>query len=107
MAKHSTSRNDETTSGEPQVVTRRCPVCDWHGIVVVDSAREEDCPLCHAPTFVQAPPASAKNPHAAALGRLGGKRGGRARAEKLSAKRRKEIARKAALARWRKSRSRS
>jgi hypothetical protein len=43
----------------------------------------------------------AKNPHAAALGRLGGAKGGRARAEKLSARRRSEIARQAAIARWR------
>jgi hypothetical protein len=41
-----------------------------------------------------------KNPHAMALGRLGGLKGGRARAEKLSARRRREIARQAALARW-------
>jgi hypothetical protein len=92
---------------QPRVVSRRCPVCEWEGIVVVGSSNEEDCPQCHAPTAiltpVDAPPAaSAKNPHAAALGRLGGVRGGRARAEALSAKRRKEIARNAALARWRK-----
>ena len=41
-----------------------------------------------------------KNPAAVALGRLGGKKGGPARAKKLSAKRRQEIARKAAAARW-------
>ena len=64
-----------------------------------------------------------KNPHAVALGRLGGRRtaevlsdeeqeeiarkagkvGGRARADKLSSKRRSEIARKAAAARWAKA----
>jgi hypothetical protein len=38
----------------------------------------------------------AKNPAAVALGRMGGK----ARAKGLSAKRRKEIAKKAAAARW-------
>ena len=42
----------------------------------------------------------AKNPAAVALGRLGGLKGGKARAEKLSDKRRSEIARKAAKARW-------
>ena len=36
------------------------------------------------------------------LGRLGGLKGGKARAEKLSKKRRAEIARKAAKARWQK-----
>jgi hypothetical protein len=41
-----------------------------------------------------------KNPNAVALGRLGGLKGGKARAEKLSSKRRVEIAKKAAGARW-------
>ena len=43
-----------------------------------------------------------KNPAAVALGRLGGLKGGKARAEKLSAKKRKEIAKKAAKTRWEK-----
>ena len=42
-----------------------------------------------------------KNPHAVALGRLGGKKGGRARAAKLTAEQRSAIARKGASARWR------
>ena len=41
-----------------------------------------------------------KSPAAVALGRLGGKKGGPARAKKVSKKRRSEIARKAAQARW-------
>lgn len=41
-----------------------------------------------------------KNPAAVALGRLGGLKGGKARAAKLSVKRRKEIAKKAAKKRW-------
>ncbi len=41
-----------------------------------------------------------KNPNAVALGRLGGKKGGKARAAKLTAEQRSEIARKAARARW-------
>jgi|WetSurSiteA1Bulk_404760.scaffolds.fasta_scaffold40041_2 hypothetical protein len=45
-------------------------------------------------------PAKEKNPAAVALGRLGGLKGGKARAEKLSAKRRKAIAKKAAQTRW-------
>lgn len=44
-----------------------------------------------------------KNPAAVALGRLGGKKGGRARAEKLTPEQRREIAQLAAQARWRKS----
>ncbi len=45
-------------------------------------------------------PTKKKNPAAVALGRLGGLKGGKARAKKLSPKRRKEIAKKAAQARW-------
>lgn len=44
-----------------------------------------------------------KNPAAVALGRLGGKKGGKARAAKLTAEERSEIARLAAAARWKKS----
>lgn len=46
-------------------------------------------------------PDDGKNPAAVALGRLGGQKGGKARAAKLSAKKRSAIARKAAAARWR------
>jgi hypothetical protein len=48
---------------------------------------------------VKEPPRQ-KNPAAVALGRLGGPKGGPARAKKLSPERRKEIAQKAARARW-------
>lgn len=41
-----------------------------------------------------------KNESAVALGRLGGKKGGAARAKSMSSERRVEIARKAARARW-------
>ena len=44
-----------------------------------------------------------KNPHAVALGRLGGLKGGKARAKKLTSAERREIARKAAEARWSKA----
>ena len=44
-----------------------------------------------------------KNPAAVALGRLGGLKGGKARAEKLSPAKRKAIAQKAAAKRWGKS----
>lgn len=43
-----------------------------------------------------------RNPHAVALGRLGGQKGGKARAEKLTPEQRSEISRKAAKARWEK-----
>ena len=48
-----------------------------------------------------------KNPHAVALGRMGGLKGGKARASKLTAEERKDIATKAALARWKRSESSS
>ena len=41
-----------------------------------------------------------KNPAAVALGRLGGLKGGKARAARLTSERRTEIAKKAALVRW-------
>lgn len=41
-----------------------------------------------------------RNPHAVALGKIGGKKGGKARADKLSASRRRAIAKKAARSRW-------
>lgn len=47
-------------------------------------------------------PANGKNPAAVALGRLGGAKGGRARAEKLTPEQRSEIAKTAASARWKK-----
>ena len=43
---------------------------------------------------------SEKNPAAVALGRLGGLKGGPARAKKLSSRKRREIAQKAAKTRW-------
>lgn len=47
-------------------------------------------------------PDPGKNPAAVALGRLGGLKGGKARAEKLSPAKRKAIAKKAAAGRWEK-----
>jgi hypothetical protein len=41
-----------------------------------------------------------KNPHAVALGRLGGLKGGRSRIDSMTPKQRRESARKAAKARW-------
>lgn len=59
---------------------------------IVQEATAEDEP---APK-----PPKGKNPAAVALGRLGGKKGGQARAAALSAERRAEIAREAARKRW-------
>jgi hypothetical protein len=46
------------------------------------------------------PPAEPKDPAAVAAGKLGGAKGGPARAEKLSPRQRSMAARKAAKARW-------
>ncbi|MGB8411444.1 MAG: hypothetical protein WCE23_01335 [Candidatus Binatus sp.] len=45
-------------------------------------------------------PAEGKNPHAQALSALGASKGGKARAESLTAKQRKMIAKHAAKTRW-------
>jgi hypothetical protein len=89
-------------------VRRRCLVCEFEelreeaaGTDAIGSA----CSSCHAPTerveivSRQTKPL-ALNPHAAALGRLGGLKGGPARARRLSAERRREIALHAARKRW-------
>jgi len=49
---------------------------------------------------VSTPKQPEKNPAAVALGRLGGLKGGKARAKALSGAKRKRIAKLAALARW-------
>lgn len=64
---------------------------------VVQEATKEQEPTDEVPTETYEP---GKNPHAAALGKLGGKKGGPARAATLSPEVRNEIARKAAKARW-------
>jgi hypothetical protein len=48
-----------------------------------------------------------RNPHAVALGMLGGAKGGRVRAEKLTKAKKKSIARKGARTRWRKAKASS
>jgi hypothetical protein len=47
-------------------------------------------------------PERRKNPAAVALGALGASKGGKARAQKLTAEQRRDVARKAAAARWKK-----
>jgi hypothetical protein len=91
-------------------VTRRCLVCDWEESVTEPEDTDVVGPLC---TRCRAPSEriavhdrrvepAVRNPHAAALGRLGGLRGGVARAAALTPRRRREIARAAARARWNK-----
>ncbi len=50
-------------------------------------------------------PVKVKNPAAVALGKLGGSKGGKIRAAKLSDERKKEIAQQAAKARWAKEKA--
>ena len=89
-------------------VRRRCLVCEQ-----IDEGDEPEttdpigapCSSCHAPTerveiLARRRQAIAINPHAAALGRLGGLKGGPARAAALTAEQRQDIARRAARKRW-------
>lgn len=55
-----------------------------------------------AASIVESATTGDKNPAAVSLGRLGGLKGGKARADKLTAEQRSEIARNAAKARWKK-----
>jgi hypothetical protein len=57
-------------------------------------------PADEEPAKKKKPAAPEKNPAAVALGRLGGLKGGKARAKKLSASDRKRIAVRAAKIRW-------
>jgi hypothetical protein len=88
-----------------RLVTRQCPVCDWTADQVGDDDKDVSCPVCYAPTRIARErwlvDAAAARTAAAAFGRQGGLKGGKIRARRLSAARRREIARKAAAARWR------
>jgi hypothetical protein len=89
-------------------VRRRCLVCE-----AMDEGDEPEttdpigvpCSSCHAPTervevLARRTKPVTVNPHAAALGRLGGLKGGPARASALSGEERRAIARRAARKRW-------
>ena len=78
-------RSSKTKPAEPQQIARR----------VLDTL----VPDAEPPKK----PEKEKNPAAVALGKLGGLKGGKARAESLTAKQRSEIAKKAAAKRWTKS----
>lgn len=65
--------------------------------VVQEATAEHEEDESPAPATASTPE---KNPAAVALGRLGGRKGGKARAEKLSPEERSAIAKKAAGARW-------
>ena len=95
------------------MVRRRCTICEWEAELIERGLGLDPlCPWCFGPTaraeivgvVVPERTSGQKNMSAASLGRLGGLKGGPARAQKLSAKRRREIASKAARARWGKKR---
>ena len=101
----------ETPGAILLTVRRRCLVCDF----LEERVEPEDtdligppCTRCHAPSerievLNRRAVPHQPNPHAAALGRLGGLKGGPARAAALSARRRRAIAKAAARARWNKT----
>jgi len=80
MPKRSSSKKPRPAEDENQAAYR----------VVQEATREKPAPK----------PKRRKNPAAVALGRLGGLKGGVARSEKLTSERRREIATRAAKARW-------
>lgn len=67
------------------------------GKLIVDIATGQVRDEAPAPA---SPEEEGKDPAAVSLGRRGGLKGGKARAKKLTAERRQEIARKAAAKRW-------
>lgn len=72
----------------------------------IDVAASEPKPV--KKNLVEFPvPVKTKNPAAVALGKLGGSKGGKIRAAKLTAEQRKAIASQAAQARWAKTNAKS
>src|SRR5262245_10116906 len=94
-------------SSRLMLARRRCLVCEAVQEMIEPRSTDEigtPCRSCRAPTErIEVLAAVPKNPFAVALGRLGGLKGGRARAVTLTPQRRQEIARKAAAARWARS----
>src|SRR3954463_3961747 len=107
MAKRSRAAtiSERRTTGDeslkPQLIERKCRVCEWQASVIERPGHATDCPWCYGPTTIiqvlqdAVERRGAKNPPAAALGRLEGLKGGHARAAALPAQQRKAIASKA------------
>jgi hypothetical protein len=74
---------------------------------IVEEATGESLAAHALPKEPTKEPAHEKNPNAVALGKLGGKKGGPARAKKLNPEQRKAIAQKAARVRWGKENSKA
>ena len=70
---------------------------------IVDEATEPETK--EKPQEEEKPEDTGKNPAAVALGRLGGLKGGKARAKNMTPEERKEAASKAAKARWNKNKN--
>jgi hypothetical protein len=89
-------------------VRRRCLVCDEQATLEEGADTFSigvPCTACGAPTervevLARRTAPAQRNPSSVALGRLGGLKGGPARAAALSPERRRAIARTAALRRW-------
>src|SRR5205809_3821229 len=96
-------------SSPTRLVRRRCLVCDAEQDLLEPAVTDEigpSCSDCGAPTervAILRDKLTLKNPHAVALGRLGGLKGGPARAQALTPQRRRELARRAVLSRWRRA----
>ena len=92
-----------------RLVRRRCLVCDAEHELLEPTLTDDigpPCPTCRAPTervAVLRDKLLPKDPRAVALGRLGGLKGGPARSKALTSQRRREIARRAIQARWRRA----
>ena len=69
---------------------------------IMELATSEEEPTTETPPKKEEP---TKNPAAVELGRLGGLKGGKARAANMTAKERSESAKKAAQARWAKEKT--
>jgi hypothetical protein len=87
MPKRSSKPKKKAPAFDPNTIASR----------IVDQATAEEP---SEPETEAKPEEPAKNAAAVALGRLGGLKGGAARAKSLSKKKRSEIAKKAAKARW-------
>jgi hypothetical protein len=95
-----TSTNPQRTSGDPEEVSRhRHSSNDRKDL---NRLAKSVVDLATGNVSREEPQGPEKNPAAVALGRLGGLKGGAARASKLTPAQRSEIARVAASARWKK-----
>jgi hypothetical protein len=93
------------TIGMPNRTSKKTKPADLSQLAraIVEEATGESLAQHALPKEPPKEPTRTKNPAAVALGKLGGKRGGDARARKLTPEQRKAIAQKAARSRWAKS----